>query len=144
MLVAPASTTGLDFLPDAAAFESLAHPTAEQQRQLARAAFRHPPGDDELEALLAAIARATPEHIEGAAPLDPRLRASGRPRPAPAPVPPLSGDRDRHVPLRNLLATQQAIPRCGLQVYFDVGHVPFAEVADRFATDIVRFLRSLD
>ena len=36
VLVAPASTTGPDFLPDATAFEALAHPTPEQQRQLAR------------------------------------------------------------------------------------------------------------
>ena len=50
------------------------------------------------------------------------------------------GDRDQHVPLRNHLATQQGIPRCGLQVYFDVGHVPFVEVPDRFATDVERFL----
>ena len=53
------------------------------------------------------------------------------------------GDRDRHVPLRNLLATQQAIPRCGLQVYHDVGHVPFVEVPDRFATDVGHFLGAL-
>ena len=52
----------------------------------------------------------------------------------------LCGDRDRHVPLANHLATWRAIRRCGLQVYFDVGHVPFAEVPDRFAEDLGRFL----
>ena len=143
VLVAPASTTGLDFLPDAATFESLAHPTPQDQRQLARAAFRHPPSDDELEALLTVIARATPEHIEGAArAMRDFVRHDdlGRLR---LPCLLVCGDRDRHVPLRNLLATQQAIPRCGLQVYFDVGHVPFAEVPDRFADDVGRFLRSL-
>ena len=143
VLVAPASTTGLDFVPDAEAFESLAHPTPEQQRQLAQAAFRRPPTDDELAALLAVIARATPEHIEGAARSmrDFVLQDDlGNLRP---PCLLVCGDRDRHVPLRNLLATQQAIPRCGLQVYHDVGHVPFVEVADRFATDVGHFLRSL-
>jgi sigma-B regulation protein RsbQ len=53
------------------------------------------------------------------------------------------GDRDRHVPLRNHLATQQAIPRCRLQVYFDVGHVPFVETPEACASDIERFLRAL-
>ncbi len=144
VLVAPASTTGLDFLPDDAAFESLAHPTPEQQRQLARAAFRRPPGDEELAALLAVIARATPEHIEGAARSMRdfvRIDDLGRLQ---LPCLLVCGDRDRHVPLRNLLATQQAIPRCGLQAYHDVGHVPFAEVPDRFAADVSHFLAMLD
>ncbi len=143
VLVAPASTTGLDFLPDAAAFDSLAHPTPAQQRQLARAAFRRAPSEDEFESLLAVIARATPEHIEGAArsmrDFDrhddlSRLRL---------PCLLVCGDRDRHVPLRNLLATQQAIPACGLQVYHDVGHVPFVEVPDRFTADVGHFLQTL-
>jgi sigma-B regulation protein RsbQ len=51
----------------------------------------------------------------------------------------ICGDRDRHVPLRNHLATQQAISRCGLQVYFDVGHVPFVETPERCAADVERF-----
>jgi sigma-B regulation protein RsbQ len=42
VLLAPASTTGLDFLPDEASFAALAHPNGEQQRALARAAFRRP------------------------------------------------------------------------------------------------------
>lgn len=55
----------------------------------------------------------------------------------------ICGDRDRHVPLRNHLATQQAIPRCRLQVYFDVGHVPFVETPDRCADDTERFLETI-
>jgi pimeloyl-ACP methyl ester carboxylesterase len=144
VLVAPASTTGLDFLPDAAAFESLAHPTPERQQQLARAAFQRPPSEEDFAALLTVIAHATPEHIEGAArSMRDFVRHDdlGRLR---LPCLLVCGDRDRHVPLRNLLATQQAIPRCGLQVYHDVGHVPFAEVPDRFAADVDHFLRSLD
>ena len=143
VLVAPASTTGLDFLPDATAFESLAHPTPEQQRQLARAAFRRPPSNDEFEVLLNVVARATPEHIEGAArSMRDFVRQDDVTR-LRLPCLLVCGDRDRHVPLRNLLATQQAIPRCGLQVYYDVGHVPFAELPDRFAADVGHFLGSL-
>jgi pimeloyl-ACP methyl ester carboxylesterase len=130
VLVAPASTTGLDFLPDAAAFESLAHPTPEQQHQLARAAFRHPPSEDEFEALLAVIARATPEHIEGAARSMRDFHRHDDLSSLRLPCLLVCGDRDRHVPLHNLLATHEAIPHCGLQVYHDVGHVPFAEVPD--------------
>jgi sigma-B regulation protein RsbQ len=55
----------------------------------------------------------------------------------------ICGDRDRHVPLRNHLATQQAIPRCGLQVYFDIGHVPFVETPDTCAADVERFLATI-
>lgn len=140
VLVAPVSTTGLDFLPEGA-FEGLAHPTPAQQRTLLRAAFRRPPSDAYLEALYAVIARATPEHIEGAARAMRDFRCQGEL--AALTTPPallVCGDRDRHVPLRNHLATQQAIPRCGLQVYADVGHVPFAEVPDAFARDVLRFV----
>jgi sigma-B regulation protein RsbQ len=140
VLAAPASTTGLEFLPDEAAFEALAHPTVQQQAALARAAFRHPLPDAEMDALLAVIARATREHIEGAAG---SMRAfKVQPELASVDVPALlvCGDRDRHVPLANHLATQQAFSRCGLQVYFDVGHVPFVEVPDRFADDVQRFV----
>ena len=143
VLVAPASTTGLDFLPDAAAFESLASPTPEQQRQLARAAFRHPPSEDAFEALLAVIARATSEHIEGAARSTRDFHRHDDLSSLRLPCLLVCGDRDRHVPLRNLLATHEAIPQCGLQVYHDVGHVPFAEVPDRFTADVGRFLGSL-
>ena len=143
VLVAPASTTGLDFLRDEASFDALAHPTREQQQALARAAFRHSPPAEALGELMAVIELATPEHIEGAARA---MRAFARqPDLAALAVPSLlvCGDRDRHVPLRNHLATQQAIPRCGLQVYFDIGHVPFAETPDTCAADVERFLATI-
>ncbi|HEX7353755.1 MAG TPA: alpha/beta hydrolase [Mycobacteriales bacterium] len=144
VLIAPASTSGLDFLPDEASFEALAHPTPEQQHALARAAFRRPPGERELADLDRIIDQASPLHIEGAA----RSMRTFTPQVdlAALQVPSLlvCGDRDRHVPLRNHLATQQAIRRCGLQVYFDVGHVPFVEVADQCAADVGRFLAALD
>ncbi len=140
VLAAPVSTSGLDFLPDEAAFEALAHPTADQQRALAGAAFRYPLADDDLAELLAVVARATPEHIEGAARSMRDFTRQDELHTLAVRTLLVCGDRDRHVPLRNHLATQQAIPRCGLQVYFDVGHVPFVEVADRFAADVTRFL----
>lgn len=143
VLVAPASTTGLDFLPDEAGFRALAHPTRAQQDALARAAFRRPPAGEAFRELMAVIEMASPEHIEGAAramrtfTCQPDLRALD--------VPSLlvCGDRDRHVPLRNHLATQQAILRCGLQVYFDIGHVPFVETPDNCAADVERFLAAI-
>ncbi|MEM8621845.1 MAG: alpha/beta hydrolase [Actinomycetota bacterium] len=141
VLVAPASTTGLDFLPEDQ-FDTLRNPTVAQQRALARAAFRHPPSDDQFEELMAVIARASPQHIEGAARSMRDFVCIGE---LDALVPPallVCGDRDRHVPLRNLLATQQAIPRCGLQVYFDVGHVPFVETPDSFVVDVGRFFET--
>jgi sigma-B regulation protein RsbQ len=140
VLVAPASTTGLDFLPDEASFDTLAHPTPEQQCALARAAFRSPPPEEGFRELMAVIELASPEHIEGAAramrtfTCQPDLVALNLPSIL------VCGDRDRHVPLRNHLATQRAIPRCGLQVYFDIGHVPFAEAPDSCAADVERFL----
>jgi sigma-B regulation protein RsbQ len=144
VLVAPASTTGLDFLPDEASFAALAHPTPDRQRVLARAAFRHPPAEEDFGKLMAVLALASPEHIEGAAR---SMRAfTCQPDLAGLNVPSIliCGDRDRHVPLRNHLATQQAIPRCGLQVYFDVGHVPFVETPDICAADVRRFLATID
>jgi pimeloyl-ACP methyl ester carboxylesterase len=142
VLVAPASTTGLDFVPDDA-FDQLSHPTVEDQRNLAQAAFRHPLPPAELKALLAVIGLATPEHIEGAARSMRDFDRIADLAQLQLPTLLICGDRDRHVPLRNHLATQQAIPRCGLQVYFDIGHVPFIEAPDRFATDLRQFLDSL-
>lgn len=142
VLVAPVSTTGLDFLPDGA-FEGLAHPTPEQQRELAVAAFRRPLPPADLEALFAVVARATPEHIEGAARAMRDFRCQDELAGLTTPTLLVCGDRDRHVPLRNHLATQQAIPRCGLQVYADVGHVPYVEVPDAFARDATRFLEAV-
>lgn len=139
VLVAPASTTGLDFVSEDA-FDALSHPTPEDRRALAEAAFQHPPPTAVFEELMAVISRATAEHIEGAVR---SMRAFDRHAELPRlelPVLLVCGDRDRHVPLRKHLVTYQGIPRCGLQVYFDVGHVPFVEVPDRFADDVSRFL----
>ena len=142
VLIAPASTSGLDFVPDDQ-FDSLAHPTREQQEALALAAFRRPPSDEGFRQLMSVIEMASPQHIDGAArsmrdfacqqslvALDVRSIL-------------LCGDRDRHVPLRNHLATHGAIARCGLQVYFDIGHVPFVETPDRCAADVERFLATI-
>lgn len=142
VLVAPASTSGLDFVSDDI-FETLIHPKPEDRRALAEAAFKRPPSPEGFEELMAIISRASPEHIEGSMQSMRVFDPSARLAELRVPVLLVCGDRDRHVPLRNHLATQQKIPRCRLQVYFDVGHVPFIEVADRFADDVTRFLDSL-
>lgn len=138
LLVAPVSTSGLDFLPDDA-FDAVVRPTRQQQRELARAAFRRSPPPDEFEALMAVIERATPEHIEGAARSMRDFRCQEDLAALTTPSLLVCGDRDRHVPLRNHLATWRALPRCGLQVFYDVGHVPFVEVPDAFAEAALRF-----
>ena len=140
VLIAPASTTGLDFLPDEASFDVLAHPTREQQRALARAAFRRAPSEEDFRDLMAVLELASPEHIEGAARAMRTFTCQANLIALDVPSILICGDRDRHVPLRNHLATQQAIPRCGLQVYFDIGHVPFIETPDSCAADVERFL----
>ena len=45
----------------------------------------------------------------------------------------VAGDRDRHVPLRNHLATWSHMRRAGLHVEHDVGHVPFVEATETSA-----------
>jgi sigma-B regulation protein RsbQ len=143
VLVAPASTSGLDFLPDEASFDALAYPTREQQQALARRAFRHPLAEKDFQELMAAIELASPEHIEGAARSMRSFTCQTQLAALELPTIVICGDRDRHMPLRNHLATQQAIPRCGLQVYFDVAHVPFVETPDSCAADVERFLATI-
>ena len=142
VLVAPVSTSGLDFVPPER-FDTLSHPTRQQQLDLARAAFRHPPAPCDLAALMAVIEQARPEHIEGAARSMRDFTIASELAALDGRVLLVCGDRDSHVPLRNHLATWRAIRRCGLQVEFDVGHIPFQEVPDRFAAAVVRFLDGL-
>lgn len=143
VLLAPASTTGLDFLPDEASFRALAYPTSDQKRALAARLFRHPIPDDEFEQIMAVVERASAQHNEGAAKsmrafdIQPRLAGIA------CPTILVCGDRDRHMLPRNHLATWAAIPRCGLQVYYDIAHMPFVEAADACAADIARFLAKL-
>jgi pimeloyl-ACP methyl ester carboxylesterase len=143
VLAAPASTTGLDFLPDEDSFTALAHPTRDQRHTLARKAFYQGLPDADLRALLAVVDRATPEHIEGAARSMRTFACQSKLADITEPMVLLCGDRDRHMPTRNHLATWRAIPRCGLQVYFDVGHVPFVEMPDSCAADVERFLATV-
>lgn len=143
VLIAPASTTGFDFLPDQASYDRLAHPTREQRQELARTAFRRPPPEDYLRELGQVVEKATPEHAEGAARAMRAFTCQQDLAALDVPTLLICGDRDRHVPLRNHLATQQAIPRCGLQVYFDTGHVPFVETPDDCAADVERFLATI-
>jgi sigma-B regulation protein RsbQ len=139
VLVGPVSTSGLDFVDDVT-FAGLLAPSPEQRSALVRAAFHRSPGDDVLAAIERVTAAAHPHHVEGAArsmrafavqPTLGTLRARCLV---------VAGDRDRHVPIDHHLATWAALPRSGLQVFHDVGHVPFWEVPDAFGEVVVRFL----
>ncbi|MFT3852815.1 MAG: alpha/beta hydrolase [Ilumatobacteraceae bacterium] len=138
VLFAPVSTRGLDFVDDATA-DRLAHPTPEEQRALLRAAFHRPPDEATTAALLATIERAHPNHIEGAARSMRTFHVEDRLHEIRCPVLLIAGDRDRHVPLRNHLATWAALRRAGLHVEHDAGHVPFVEAT----TTSARLVRSL-
>lgn len=128
VLVAPSSTRGLDFL-SAQQIEVLAHPTSDDELvALARAAFRRPPAPEVLEQVMAIVRSASPQHIEGAVYSSRDFRVEEELRGLTCRTLLIAGDRDKHVPLRNHLATAMAVPRCGLQVFTDVGHVPFVEV----------------
>lgn len=143
VLIAPSSTSGLDFLPSVDAFNALAYPTREQQRALAARLFHRPVPGDEFENVMAVIERASREHVEGAAhsmrtfDVQPKLAGIAQPTIL------LCGDKDKHMPLSCHLATFGAIPRCGLQVYFDIAHMPFVETPDACAADVERFLATL-
>jgi len=139
VLFAPASTTGLDFVPADAA-DGLAHPTPDDQRRLLRAAFHQPPDGDTLAALEAVVLRADPMHIEGAARSMLTFVVQSRLAEITAPSLVVAGDRDRHVPLRNHLATWAHLRRAGLHVEHEVGHVPFVEAAVRSAALVEHFI----
>ena len=139
VLVAPISTSGLDFLT-ADQVDSLADPTDEEALALARAAFFRPPPDDVFAVVMAGVRDASREHIEGAARSMAAFTVTQELRTLAVPTLLIAGDRDRHVPLRNHLATWAGIRRCGLQVFHQVGHVPFAEVPDEFDDVLRRFL----
>jgi sigma-B regulation protein RsbQ len=139
VLVGPASTSGLDFVDDAG-FAALCAPSPEQRRALVRAAFHRSPGEDVLARLEQTVAAAHPDHVEGGARSMRAFAVQGelsglRPR-----CLVVAGDRDRHVPIDHHLATWAHLDRAGLQVFHDVGHVPFWEVPDACAEVVARFL----
>jgi sigma-B regulation protein RsbQ len=143
VLVAPISTTGLDFLTEEQV-DSLADPSADDVLALARAAFYRPPSDADFAAVMEAVSAASREHIEGAARSMAGFVVTAELPLLAVPTLLVAGDRDRHVPLRNHLATWAGIRRCGLQIFHRVGHVPFAEVPDAFDDVLVRFLSELN
>jgi sigma-B regulation protein RsbQ len=139
VLVAPGSTRGLDFI-SAGQIEALIDSTDDELVSLAHAAFRRPPPPEVFEQVLDVVRSASPQHIEGVVRsmrdfcVESELAGIG------CRTLVIAGDRDRHVPLRNHLATAMAIPRCGVQVFTDVGHVPFVEVPDEFDRVLLRFV----
>ena len=52
----------------------------------------------------------------------------------------VAGDRDRHVPLRQHVATWSHLKRAGLHVEHDVGHVPFAEATEASTAVVNHFI----
>jgi pimeloyl-ACP methyl ester carboxylesterase len=139
VLFAPASTRGLDFVP-ADQFERLVHPTADDQRALLRLAFAEPPEPAVLAAFEATIAGADARHIEGAARSMRDFDVERRLETIHAPALVIVGDRDRHVPLRNHLATWAHLRRAGLHVMHGIGHVPFREDEATSIALVRRFL----
>jgi sigma-B regulation protein RsbQ len=138
VLVAPISTTGLDFL-SAEQIDALADPTDDDALALARAAFFRPPSDEVFALVMEAVHTASREHIQGAARSMAAFDVADQLSTLAVPALLVAGDRDRHVPLRNHLATWARIRRCGLQVFHQVGHVPFDEVPDAFDEVLLRF-----
>ncbi len=139
VLFAPASTRGLDFVSDEQ-FATLVHPRPDQQRALLAAAFHRPPDEATIARFEAMVRAAHPAHIEGAARSMRTFDVSDRLTAITAPVLLVAGDRDRHVPLRNHLATWRALPRCGLHVLHRVGHVPFWEDAPTCTRLLAEFI----
>jgi pimeloyl-ACP methyl ester carboxylesterase len=139
VLVSPISTRGLDFVTHAQ-IDRLAHPTPEDQLALLRAACHRPIPPELFDNLTAIVRAATPEHIEGATYAMRDFVVEDQLAALRVPTLLIAGDRDRHVPLRNHLATAMAIPRCRLQIFYDVGHVPFLEVPEAFAAVVRAFL----
>jgi sigma-B regulation protein RsbQ len=140
VLFAPASTRGLDFVA-ADHFDRLAHPTADDQRALLRLAFAEPPEAAILATFEATVAAADARHIEGAARSMRDFDIEGRLGTIDAPSLVIVGDRDRHVPLRNHLATWAGLRRAGLHVMHGVGHVPFWEDQATSIELVRRFLQ---
>jgi len=139
VLVAPASTSGMDFVSDEQ-FESLLRPTQAEKAALARAAFHRPLEPSQLEAVMAVVDSADPTHVEGGARSMRDFDIRDRLGEVAVPTVLIAGDRDRHVPIGHHVDTWRGIPRCGLHVHHDVGHVPFWEVPDEFAAVVRRFL----
>ncbi len=52
----------------------------------------------------------------------------------------IGGDKDALVPLQRMVATQQSIPGCGLQIFHRVGHSPHLEVPEAFVGVLTDFV----
>lgn len=138
VLVAPASTEGLDYLPESSA-QGLLAPTEDGLRSIAGLAFHRPVPPEHFEALVAAVASATPVHFEGVLVSCREFRVADRLGAIATPTLLVAGDRDRHVPLRYALRTASAIPHCGVHIFHNVGHAPFWEVPDDFVALLDEF-----
>jgi len=139
VLIGPGSTRGLDFL-SVEQIEALTRQTDDELKALARAAFRRPPPPEEFERMMDVVRSASPQHVEGVVRSARDFHVESELAGLTSPTLVIAGDRDGHVPIRNHLATAMAIPRRGLQVFTDVGHVPWIEVPEEFDRVLLRFL----
>lgn len=141
VLVAPTPADGIGYLSESQ-LASLIDPTEIELEALARAAFHRAPAEEDFERLLATVRAASRVHVEGAVRSQRDMRVAARLAEINTPTLVVGGDRDRHVPIRHTLRTAAAIRRCSVQIYHNVGHVPFFEVPDDFAALIDRFILS--
>jgi pyruvate dehydrogenase E2 component (dihydrolipoamide acetyltransferase) len=139
VLAAPVSFQGLDYVP-ADWQEALIHPTDEKTRYLARLAFHRMPDDEMFARLLDMLSSASPVHVEGAVRSMRDFRIIDRLGELHTPTLVVEGDRNHHVPLPNTLNIAAAVPGCLLQVFHNVGHVPFIEVPDEFVALLEEFV----
>src|SRR5215472_16709666 len=139
VLVSPTSTRGIDFISPEQ-IEAHLHPTDDELVSFAHAAFRRPPPPDLVDQVLDVVRSASPQHVEGVVRSMRDFYVESELAQLACRTLLIAGDRDRHVPIRNHLATAMAIPRRGLQVFADVGHVPWVEVPDEFDRVLLRFL----
>jgi pimeloyl-ACP methyl ester carboxylesterase len=139
VLVAPASTQGIDFVSNEQ-FEQMLHPSQEATIAFARLAFHRPPSEADLAELEQIVLSASPTHTEGAMRSMRDFRVIDRLKDLRVPTFVIAGDRDRHVPVRFALQTAAAIPRCAVHVFHNVGHKPQSEVADQFVELLKEFV----
>ena len=138
VLVAPTPAEGLGYLTEAQV-DSLINPTDDELETVARAAFHRPPPEADFERLMATVRSARPVHVEGAIRSQLEFQVAERLGEIAIPTLVVGGDRDRHIPVRYTLRTAASIRHCGVQIYHQVGHAPFFEAPDEFATLIRRF-----
>ena len=139
VLVAPASFQGLDYISDDD-IETLIRAEDAVIEAVTRMAFHRTPDDATFARVLAIVRAATSTHTEGIVRSMRECRIIDRLGELETPALLVEGDRSLHVPLRNSLATYNAIRDCSIHVFHNVGHVPFMEARDEFVALLDEFI----